>query len=77
MLLIAHGSLCLVDGVDAGLRSGGSVVHFMLRANIVGWARFGTLALKEIEIMIRSGSIDHEAIDAYIDDELERLLQSA
>lgn len=76
MLLIAHGSLCLVDGVDAGLRSGGNVVSFMLRANIVGWARFGTLALKEIEIMIRSGSLDHEAIDAYIDDELERLLQS-
>tara|TARA_R110001583_G_scaffold51170_1_gene159861 strand:+ start:2305 stop:3795 length:1491 start_codon:yes stop_codon:yes gene_type:complete len=73
MLLVAHGSLCLVDGVDAGLRSGGDIITFLLRTNMIAWARFGSLALKEMTVMYRVGSIDHEAIDAYIDDELERL----
>jgi hypothetical protein len=75
MLLVAHGSLCLVDGVDAGLRSGGDMISFLLRANMIAWARFGTLALKEIAVMYRSGSIDHEAIDTYINKELEQLLR--
>jgi hypothetical protein len=75
MLLVAHGSLCLVDGLDAGLRCGGNVVSFMLRANIIAWARFGSLALKEIKVMYMAGSLDHDAIDEYVDSELTRMLR--
>ncbi|AOY76465.1 hypothetical protein [Clostridium formicaceticum] len=31
MLLIGHGTLCLMDGADAAIRSGGNAVAFILR----------------------------------------------
>lgn len=74
MLLIAHGSLCLVDSADAALRSGGNIVAFMLRSNMIAWARFGTLALKELRAWYKEGSLDIEAVDTYLDAEYERLL---
>jgi len=76
MLLIGHGSLCLVDTTDAALRSGGSMIHFMLRSNLLAWARFGTLALKELNAWYRKGGLDDEAIDTYLDAEYTRLLAS-
>lgn len=76
MLLVAHGSLCLVDAVDAGLRSGGNMIQFMLRSNLIAWARFGTLALKELAVWYREGDLDVEAVDRYLDAEYQRLLSS-
>jgi hypothetical protein len=57
MLLVAHGSLCLVDTTDAALRSGGDIIQFMLRSNLIAWARFGTLAIKELHSWYRSGNL--------------------
>jgi hypothetical protein len=74
MLLIAHGSLCLVDTTDAALRSGGNMIQFMLRSNLIAWARFGTLALKELNAWYRQGGLDIEAVDEYLDAEYSRLL---
>ena len=74
MLLVAHGSLCLVDATDATLKSGGDIIQFMLRSNIIAWARFGTLALKELRCWYQQGSLDPDAVDEYIDAELERML---
>lgn len=68
MLLVAHGSLCMVDGVDAGLRSGGDIVQFMLRTNLIAWSRFGLLAIKETRAWYATGSLDVDAAN----DELER-----
>jgi len=76
MLLIGHGSLCLVDTTDAALRSGGNMIQFMLRSNLLAWARFGTLTLKELNAWYRKGGIDDEAVDAYLDAEYTRLLAS-
>ena len=73
MLLIAHGTLSLVDGADAAIRSGGDMIQFMLRSNLLGWARFGTLALKELKAWYRAGGLDAEAVDAYLDEEYRRL----
>ena len=53
MLLIGHGSLCLIDGVDAIIRSGGNPLGFFLHINLVGWCRLATLAIKEV--CIRTG----------------------
>lgn len=75
MLLIGHGSLCLVDTTDAALRSGGDIIQFMLRSNLLAWARFGTLALKELNAWYRKGDIDEDAVDTYLDAEYTRLLQ--
>ena len=63
----------VVDGVDAGLRSGGTVIGFMLHANLIAWTRFGVLSLKELTCFYRSGSLDVEAVDAYLEQEIRRL----
>lgn len=74
MLLIGHGTLCLVDGTDAALRSGGNIVAFMIRSNLIAWARFGTLAIKELKACYAEGGLDVETVDAYLDAEYSRLL---
>lgn len=76
MLLIGHGALCLVDGADAAIRSGGEMIQFMLRSNLIAWARFGTLALKELRAWYAEGSMDVEAVDAYLDNEYRRLISN-
>ncbi|WP_043529466.1 hypothetical protein [Litchfieldella xinjiangensis] len=76
MLLVGHGSLCLVDTTDAALRSGGNMVQFMLRSNIIAWVRFGTLALKDLKAWCREGDLDIEAVDAYLDAEYKRMLDA-
>lgn len=74
MLLVAHGTLCLVDGVDAAIRSGGDMIQFMLRSNLIAWVRFGTLALKELNAWYQDGKLNVAAVNNYLDDECERLL---
>ncbi|MBR9883764.1 MAG: hypothetical protein GYB21_08955 [Oceanospirillales bacterium] len=77
MLLVAHGGLCLVDAGDAAIRSGGEIIQFMLRSNMIAWVRFGTLALKEITVWYSAGQIDIEAADLYLEREYERMLSSS
>ncbi|MDM8558273.1 hypothetical protein [Candidatus Parabeggiatoa sp. HSG14] len=73
MLLIGHGSLCLIDVGDAALRSSGNMLQFLLRTNLVGWARFGTLVLKELSVWHNAGHIDADAVDDYLDIEYKRI----
>nr|WP_321513354.1 hypothetical protein [uncultured Pseudodesulfovibrio sp.] len=75
MLLVSHGSLCIVDACDAGLKSGGDIIQFMLRTNLIAWARFGNLAYKEMTAWYRVGSLDIDAVDAHLDQEYKRMLQ--
>lgn len=74
MLLIAHGALCLADTADAALRSGGEMIQFMLRSNVIAWARFGTLAIKEVTALYRQGDLDTDSVDRYLESEYTRLL---
>lgn len=74
MLLVAHGTLCLIDAGDAALRSAGDMIQFLLRTNIIGWARFGSLALKEVYAWYNAGHIDADAVDEYLDSEYEKML---
>lgn len=69
MLLVSHGTLCLLDGIDAGVRSGGNLVNFLLRTNLIAWVRFGHLALKEIYSWYHAGEIDPEKVDEYMEKE--------
>lgn len=74
MLLVAHGSLCLVDTVDASLRSGGDIVQFMLRSNLIAWTRFGTLALKELQLLYCQRGVNADAVDTYLEADYRRML---
>ena len=47
MLLFGNGTLCLIDGVDAAVRSGGNWL------NLIAWVHFAGLVLKEV--CIRAG----------------------
>jgi len=52
------------------------MIKFMLHANVIGWVRFGTLALKELKAGYKSGGMDVDAVDAYMDAECKRILAS-
>ena len=73
MLLVAHGSLVLLDTADAGLRSGGNTIVFLLRANLIAWTRFGTLALEEI-LSLSHSKLDTDAVHTALMSEYERML---
>ena len=50
MLIFGQGTLCIMDGADAAIRSGGNWLLFFMRLNIIGWFRFVSLVLKEVYI---------------------------
>ena len=52
------------------------MIQFLLRSNLIAWARFGTLALKELNAWYKEGKLDVSLVDAYLDSEYKRLLLS-
>lgn len=74
MLLVGHGTLCMLDATDAALRSGGEMIQFLLRTNLMAWARFGHLALKELKAYYPTNSLDTEAVNEYLEAEYKKLL---
>ena len=76
MLLVGHGTLCLVDGVDAYVRSGGELVAFLSRTNLLAWVRFGQLSLKEVNAWYNAGNIDADAVDEYLDKEYKKMVST-
>ncbi len=48
MLIIGQGTLCVMDVVDASVRSGVNYLTFFMRINMVAWYRLLTLVLKEV-----------------------------
>lgn len=65
MLLFGHGTLCIMDGADAAIRSGGNWLTFFTRLNIVAWFRFVTLVLKEVCIRVGFTSPMQKQLEAY------------
>ncbi|WP_180048448.1 MULTISPECIES: hypothetical protein [unclassified Acinetobacter] len=76
MLLVSHGTLCIMDGMDAALKSAGQPIQFLLRTNLVGWTRFSTLALKEVHAAFNEGKLDIDAVDKYLEQEYKNLKQN-
>lgn len=52
MLLLGNGTLCVIDGADAAIRSGGNFLAMFTRLNLIAWFRFVSLVLKEICIRL-------------------------
>ncbi|KGT46404.1 hypothetical protein [Acinetobacter sp. HR7] len=73
MLLVSHGTLCIIDGMDAALKSAGEPIQFLLRTNLIGWTKFSMLALKEVHAVFNEGKLDIEAVDKYLEQEYRNL----
>lgn len=59
MLLVGNGALCVIDAVDAGVRAGGvSAPAFVVRLNMVAWAKLVKLAIREVFILAGAVDID-------------------
>ena len=66
MLIIGNGTLCLMDGADAAIRSGGNCVTFFLRLNIIAWYRLVCLVFREVCIRAGISFPLQKQLDAYI-----------
>ena len=67
MLILGDATLCLLDGGDALIRSGGDAVNFFARMNLIAWYRLVRLVFREACIRLR--------IDLRFDPMLERTVQ--
>lgn len=65
MLLIGNGTLCVMDGIAAGIKSGGDFLMFFMRMNLCAWVRFTILVLKEICIRIKLADEIQRQLNAY------------
>ncbi len=75
MLLVAHGSLCIIDAGDAAARSGGQIIIFLMNSNIIAWVRFGMLSWRELKRLCCVGSINHDTVDEYLELEYQTILK--
>lgn len=67
MLLIGNATLCLVDGIDAAIRtgiSGGNPLSFLLHLNLVAWARLIMLVFRELRM--RYGNVVDQAVEGFL-----------
>lgn len=61
MLLVGTGTLCCLDGIDAGAKSGGNWLVFFTYLNIIAWFRFIQLIIRELGIRFGlSGVLERE-----------------
>lgn len=65
MLLVGNGTLCVMDGFDAAIRSGGNFLLFFMRLNLVAWFRFAMLVIKEVFIRIGITDSLQKSIEAF------------
>lgn len=65
MLLFGNGTLCVMDGIDASVCSGGNFLLFFMRLNLLAWFRFITLVLKEVCIRVGIKDALQKNIEAF------------
>jgi hypothetical protein len=65
MLLLGHGTLAVIDALDAGVRSKGNYLMFFMRLNLLAWFRFTLMVVKEIGIQTGLSDTAQMNIDAY------------
>jgi len=63
MLLVGHGTLCVIDGIDATVKSGGEILNFALRLNFVAWSRFAFSGLMEVRAIYKENAFDLNAVE--------------
>lgn len=65
MLIFGNGTLCIMDGIDAGVKSGGNFLMFFMRLNLIAWFRLVTLVLKEVCIRLGIAKPLQKYLEAY------------
>ncbi len=61
MLLVGSGTLCCLDGIAAGIKSGGNGLVFFTQLNIIAWFMLIQLILKELSLRFGiSGVLERE-----------------
>lgn len=61
MLLVGSGTLCCLDGISAGVKSGGNWVIFFTQLNIIAWFRLIQLVIRELGISFGlTGALERE-----------------
>lgn len=73
MLLVGHGSLCIVDGADAALRTKLEPVAFGLHLNLVVWSRFAFAGLQEVRLIYNKDALNLSELDNDLQKEWDRL----
>lgn len=63
MLLTGHGVLCMIDSVDAAVKSNGQILLFALRLNFVAWKRLAFGGLMEVRAIYKDNSLDLNAME--------------
>jgi hypothetical protein len=66
MLIFGNGTLCVIDGLDAAIRSGGNALTLFMRLNLVAWCRFAKLVIKEVAIRVGIAQPLQKLIDAFV-----------
>lgn len=64
MLIVGNATLCLIDGTDAAIRSGGNTLVFILHMNLVAWTRLLLLVFRELRM--RYGSVIDEVAGIFL-----------
>ncbi|MDD6488438.1 MAG: hypothetical protein PUG48_01295 [Clostridia bacterium] len=65
MLLLGNGILCVMDGVDAAIRSNGDTLNLFMHLNLIAWFRLIMLVFKEIFIRLGIKDKLQMEIDAF------------
>lgn len=74
MLIVGNCTLCIFDGADAFIRSGGNPILFVMRLNIIAWFKLVLMIFKEVLIRFDFTYEDlklqfqriNEALDEYL-----------
>ena len=75
MLIVSTGTLCMADGLDAAMRSGGNMIKFVLRLNLIAWFKLVLMVLKEIMIQYGFTYADLKLVLQRINTALEESLE--
>lgn len=68
MLITGNATLCIIDGFDAAIRSGGNFIQFVLRLNYIAWYKLIKSVIKEVILQCKYG-MDYLALELQIIDE--------
>lgn len=73
MLLTGHGVLCIIDTIDAGLRSKNQILLFALHLNFTAWKRLAFSGLVEIRSIYIDSAIDLNSLERDLELEWNRI----
>lgn len=65
MLIFGNSMLCIMDGIDAGVRSGGNFLVFFMHLNLIAWFRLVIIVLKEVCIRLGIATPLQKYLEAY------------